>query len=310
MFDIFVGTSVGSAMAAGFAKNYEAEHLERGTHEIFVKSPQLPAADLAALRAIGSQGVRRALADQYGRSCRIEDCWRPFAAVATNLSTHNLELIRTGLLWQAVRASSAIPGLLPPFYTSDGAMLVDGCLVDNVPLVPMHQLKSGPNLVVHFGDPATEMFDVDYAALPGRLELLASMLLPFRKKMLPEAPSAVNVLWRSLVAHQRYDTLPTTPLDLVMRAADPARRRRDRFRPPRGNLPRQLSLGPRGHHGAGGGGQSGDRGDPRHRRSPQQDGRPIRGCLVRRGVQLNLGTRRLECTIPSPRSMAKDARSA
>jgi NTE family protein len=29
------------------------------------------------------------------------------------------------------------------------------------------------------------------------------MLMPFRKKLLPNAPSAVNVLWRSLVAHQR-----------------------------------------------------------------------------------------------------------
>ena len=53
-------------------------------------------------------------------------------------------------------------------------MLVDGCLVDNVPLASMHQLKSGPNLVVHFGEPAAEMFDVDYAALPGRFELIAA----------------------------------------------------------------------------------------------------------------------------------------
>jgi NTE family protein len=130
-------------------------------------------------------------------------------------------LIRSGLLWHAVRASSAIPGLLPPFYRPDGAMLVDGCLIDNVPLAPMHQLKSGPNLVVHFGEPATETFDVDYAALPGRLELIAAMLMPFRKKLLPVAPSAVNVLWRSLVAHQRYDILPTTPLDMVMRPPIP-----------------------------------------------------------------------------------------
>jgi len=85
----------------------------------------------------------------------------------------------------------------------------------------MHQLKSGPNLVVHFGEPATETFDVDYAALPGRLELIAAMLMPFRKKLLPAAPSAVNVLWRSLVAHQRYDILPTTPLDMVMRPPIP-----------------------------------------------------------------------------------------
>src|SRR6185312_2429956 len=120
----------------------------------------------------------RALAHQYGPDCRVEDCWRPFAAVATNLSTHNLELIRTGPLWQAVRASSAIPGLLPPFYTAEGAMLVDGCLIDNVPLASMHQLKSGPNLVVHFGEPAAEMFDVDYASLPGRFELIAAMLTP------------------------------------------------------------------------------------------------------------------------------------
>jgi NTE family protein len=221
MFDIFVGTSVGSAMAAGFAKNYDAERLERGTHETFVNSRSFRRPTWPRYALLDHKAFDSALAGQYGRHCRIEDCWRPFAAVATNLSTHSLELIRTGSLWQAVRASSAIPGLLPPFYTKEGAMLVDGCLVDNVPLVPAHQLKSGPNLVVHFGEPATEMFDVDYAALPGRWELLAAMLLPFRKVLLPKAPSAVNVLWRSLVAHQRYDTLPTTPLDLVMRPPTP-----------------------------------------------------------------------------------------
>ncbi len=47
------------------------------------------------------------------------------------------------------------------------------------------------------------------------------MLMPFRKKLLPAAPSAVNVLWRSLVAHQRYDTLPAAPLDMVMRPPRP-----------------------------------------------------------------------------------------
>src|SRR5713226_910916 len=217
MFDVFVGTSVGSAMAAGFAKNLAAEDLERGTHEIFVRSRSFRRPTWPRYALLDHKAFDRALAHQYGHDCRIEDCWRPFAAVATNLSTHNLELIRSGRLWQAVRASSAIPGLLPPFYTPEGAMLVDGCLIDNVPLASMHQLKSGPNLVVHFGEPAAEMFDVDYAALPGRLELVAAMLMPFRRKLLPAAPSAVNVLWRSLVAHQRYDTLPTAPLDMVMR---------------------------------------------------------------------------------------------
>jgi NTE family protein len=222
VFDIFVGTSVGSAMAAGFAKNYEADDLERGAHEIFVKSRSFRRPTWPRYALLDHKAFDRSLAEQYGAHCRIEDCWRPFAAVATNLSNHSLELLRIGLLWQAVRASSAIPGLLPPFYTRDGTMLVDGCLIDNVPLAPMRQLKNGPNLVVHFGNPATETFDVDYAALPGRFELAAAMLLPFRKKSLPVAPSAVNVLWRSLVAHQRYDALAATPLDHVMRPPLPA----------------------------------------------------------------------------------------
>src|SRR6188472_2727180 len=222
VFDIFVGTSVGSAMVAGFAKNHEADHLERGTHEIFVRSRSFRRPTWPRYALLDRKAFDRALVDQYGANCRIEDCWRPFAAVATNLSTHNLELIQSGLLWQAVRASSAIPGLLPPFFTREGTMLVDGCLIDNVPLEPMHQLKSGPNLVVHFGEPAAELFDVAYDKLPGRLELVAAMLMPFRKKLLPAAPSAVNVLWRSLVAHQRYDTIPTAPLDHVMRPPIPA----------------------------------------------------------------------------------------
>ena len=202
-------------------KIYEADHLERGAHEIFVKSRSFRRPTWPRYALLDHKAFDRALADQYGADCRIEDCWRPFAAIATNLSTHCLELIQSGLLWQAVRASSAIPDCCRRSTRQEGTMLVDGCLIDNVPLEPMHQLKSGPNLVVHFGEPAVEKFDVDYATLPGRLELAAAMLMPFRKKLLPSAPSAVNVLWRSLVAHQRYDTLPTAPSDLVMRPPFP-----------------------------------------------------------------------------------------
>ncbi len=246
MFDIFVGTSVGSAMAAGFAKNYEADDLERGAHEIFIRSRSFRRPTWPRYALLDHKALDRALAEQYGPACRIEDCWRPFAAVASNLSSHRLELIRTGLLWQAVRASSAIPGLLPPFYTPAGDMLVDGCLVDNVPVMPMHQLKSGPNLVVHFGNAASETFDVDYAALPGRLELVAAMLMPFRKRRLPKAPSAVNVL----VAKPGRTSALRRLVGNAARSRDAAtaagRHSHHRFRAPRRDFALVLSVGPRG----------------------------------------------------------------
>ena len=51
-------------------------------------------------------------------------------------------------VWKAVRASSSIPGVLPPVFGRDGAMLVDGGIADNVPIEPMAGLKRGPNVVV------------------------------------------------------------------------------------------------------------------------------------------------------------------
>ena len=151
-------------------------------------------------------------------------------------------------------------------------MLVDGCLIDNVPLASMHQLKSGPNLVVHFGEPAAEMFDVDYASLPGRFELIAAMLTPFRKKLLPAAPNAVNVLWRSLVAHQRYDTLPVGPFDTVMRPPLPDGIDLTDFDRHTEIFENVLPLGQGRHRGAGGGRQFGDRSHSRHRRAGTASG--------------------------------------
>lgn len=217
IFDIFVGTSVGAAMAAGFAKNFDAEDLDRGTHDIFVRNRSFKRPTWPRYSLLDHKAFDKSLAEALGEDCEIEDCWRPFAAVATNLSTQSTEIIRTGRLWHAVRASAAIPGILPPFYTSDGSMLVDGCLVDNIPLAPMHKLKRGPNVVAHFGKLDSEKFHVDYNAIPGRFELISNMLLPFGKKLLPRAPTAINVLWRSMLVHQRVEEIPLNGTDYGMR---------------------------------------------------------------------------------------------
>jgi predicted acylesterase/phospholipase RssA len=72
VFDIFVGTSVGSAMVAGFAKNFEAEDLERGTHDIFVKSrsfrrptwPRYALLDHKGFRSCTRRSIRPRLPDR------------------------------------------------------------------------------------------------------------------------------------------------------------------------------------------------------------------------------------------------------
>ena len=91
------------------------------------------------------------------------------------------------------------------------------------------------------------------------------MLLPFRKKLLPVAPSAVNVLWRSLVAHQRYDALAATPLDHVMRPPLPDGLRITEFERHSEIFQVVLSLGAPGDRRAGSRRRSVDRGNSRDR---------------------------------------------
>jgi NTE family protein len=215
-FDAFIGTSVGSGMLAGFAMRESPERVDEGTHDLFVTSRGFKRWTWPRYALLDHKAFDEALAVNFGCETLIEDCWHPFFAVATNLSTQRLELIRSGLLWKAVRASCSIPGVLPPVYTEDGVMLVDGGVMDNAPLEPLQAFKSGPNLIVHFGQTGTQRFACRYDDFPGRWELIASLLNPFARRRLPRAPSATSVLMRSLTAHQRYD-LPIGSEDLVLR---------------------------------------------------------------------------------------------
>ena len=114
--------------------------------------------------------VLDACLEEHFTSLDIEDLPLPYFAVATNLTRNEPVCIRSGPLWHAVRASSAIPALLPPVISRDGDMLVDGCLLENVPVETMHAIKSGPNVVVDFQVPALERCQDTLPAL-SRIEI-------------------------------------------------------------------------------------------------------------------------------------------
>jgi NTE family protein len=203
--DIMGGTSGGSAMAAAFAMGLDPDEIDAGIHDIFVARRALRRYTWPRYSLLDHTRFDRLLAEHYG-GVDIEDLWIPYFAVSTNLSRYGRWCHRSGSLWEAVRASGSIPALLPPCYTDDGQMLVDGALLENVPIATMHELKAGPNLVLAFEVPQLQRFDVDYAALPSRGALLRRMLLPIGAAPLPDAPSLGSVLMRSLMANrQEFD---------------------------------------------------------------------------------------------------------
>ena len=68
---------------------------------------------------------------------KIEDLPIPFAAVATNLNDHKEVWLNKGDLFDAIRASMAIPGLMTP-KEIDGKTLVDGGLLNPLPGAPTY----------------------------------------------------------------------------------------------------------------------------------------------------------------------------
>lgn len=62
------------------------------------------------------------------------DLDKPFAAVATDIETGREVWLRNGPLASAIRASASLPGLLTPYKTPQGRYLLDGGLVNPVPV--------------------------------------------------------------------------------------------------------------------------------------------------------------------------------
>jgi NTE family protein len=216
-FDILGGASIGAAVLGGFALLLTPAELDLVFDDIFVASRGFKRRTFPRYSLLDHVEFDKALQRQC-RGAQIEDVWRPYFAVATDVDRvgQSLYIIRHGALWKAMRASGSIPAVLPPMFTDDGRMLVDGGVVDNVPLAPMKTLKSGPNLVVHFGSPPAPPYTVKYESIPGRRQLIGRMLNPFAREKLPDVPGPVAVLRRCFGIHQNPDLLPVEPLDLVL----------------------------------------------------------------------------------------------
>jgi NTE family protein len=77
--------------------------------------------------------------ERYIGGRRIEDLAKPFVAVASDLIAGEEVRISSGPVSDAVRASISIPGIFVP-VTRGGALLVDGGLVNPVPVAAVREL--------------------------------------------------------------------------------------------------------------------------------------------------------------------------
>lgn len=79
----------------------------------------------------------------------------PFRAVATDISTGEKVVFSKGHLPQAIRASMSIPAVFAPVEVN-GKLLVDGGMVDNIPVDVARQMGVDVVIVVDIGNPLAD----------------------------------------------------------------------------------------------------------------------------------------------------------
>ncbi|ANT64940.1 MULTISPECIES: patatin-like phospholipase family protein [Prosthecochloris] len=138
------GNSIGSFIAAlhAFGKSWQ---------EIADISRELDWFDLSGL-TLSQYGLLSnkkfgGLVQELLGDARLEHARIPLAMIATNISTGSKVVMDNGYVASAVMASSCIPGLFRP-VERNGMLLVDGVLVENVPVSPLLNTENGPIICV------------------------------------------------------------------------------------------------------------------------------------------------------------------
>lgn len=199
-FDFIGGTSVGAALAAAMALGVPTPEIMDVCDDLFVTSKAMSTLNLPKHGVLDHTILDRALQHHYGGH-NVEDMPINYFAIATSL-THNNEVVMTrGPLWEAVRASTAVPGVFPPFIMQDGEVLIDGGILNNVPINVMRDLKTGPNLIMNFHAPRPWRAKTKYEDFPSRRQALAGLFK--RRKRGPRKPSLFGILSRTMVVNSR-----------------------------------------------------------------------------------------------------------
>jgi len=143
-FDMCAGASMGAIIAAGVAMGWDDDELEARVREAFVETNPLNDFTLPVISLTRGRKVDKRLKANFG-DVDIEELARPFFCVSSNLSDGAVRVHRAGLLRHALRASIAIPGLLPPVVDGD-AVLVDGAVFNNFPAAELKAFHRGVNV--------------------------------------------------------------------------------------------------------------------------------------------------------------------
>lgn len=166
------GTSMGSIVGAMAAQGMTA-----GEIEALFRAVDWARLGRILVASVSGRAFDDMLRESFGGPL-IEDLEIPFAAVCADLDTGEMVVLDRGELADAVSASSSIPGILPARRVGD-RRLVDGAVVEPVPVTAASAMAHGPVLAVNVVRPPTR--DEPGSAIMTRVPIPVELPSVFRR---------------------------------------------------------------------------------------------------------------------------------
>lgn len=201
--DFIGGTSMGAIIGACLASGWNMQELEDNVRKAFVDSNPLADYTLPLVSLVGGKIVVKRLRAYLG-DVEIPDLWLPYFCVSSNLTNGEINVHENGDLVDALLASIALPGVLPPQITKHG-VLADGGILNNLPVDVMRGRHRGPIAAVDVAR--------DHALSPEDLnrEIHAPVFRRFFR------PPIVSILMRAgTISHEENNRQRSEIADIVL----------------------------------------------------------------------------------------------
>lgn len=142
--DMIGGTSVGAIVAGCYAIHESYDDMYERFNKIVEKSRGSVSWRSLTWPIISLFNAKNFTTSQHEafNHLLIEDLWLPFFCVSCNLAGNTEDIHHSGILWEKTRASSSIPGLIPPMLL-ENELHLDGGLLNNLPVDVMRE-RLGP----------------------------------------------------------------------------------------------------------------------------------------------------------------------
>jgi predicted acylesterase/phospholipase RssA len=193
--DWVAGSSAGSLVAAEYAMGWDCETMLRRNRQLVSGRKSLLDYTVPIVSLLSARRLSHALHELFGET-QIEDLWLSYFCTSSNLASAELEIHREGSLRRAVRASCALPGIVPPLL-ENGELLIDGGILDNMPVDAMKELcDGGPVIAVDVSMEFSLAKAYQFGEGISAGQLLRNRMNPFSKTKVV-VPTIVNILLRT-----------------------------------------------------------------------------------------------------------------